>query len=276
MTLTVEAERNRALLDWYHANGRQLPWRGTRDPYAVMVSEIMLQQTQADRVVPYYRRFLRRFPDAAALAAAPFAEVAQLWTGLGYNMRAKRLHEAAKQIAVQGWPDSIDGLCELPGIGRYTANAIAAFARHEHVPAVDTNLRRVLTRWHGESLDGRKLDPAAQVALADADAADWNQAMMDLGATRCRPRSPRCGECPVAPWCAGPDTYQPPRPQPRFEGSMRQVRGAIVRHLCNGASDFPGIVAIAGAEPAYVAETLDALIDDGMLVATQNGYELSD
>lgn len=275
MTRTIESERNEALLDWYEQHHRILPWRTTRDPYAILVSEIMLQQTQAERVTPHYQRFLSRFPTIETLAAAPFADVATEWSGLGYNTRAKRLHQAAAAIASSGWPDTVEGLEALPGVGPYTARAVAAFAFGEGVAAIDTNVKRVLSRWHGEVLAGTPLERAAAVDIAD-DAATWNQAVMDLGATVCRPRRPSCDVCPVEQWCAGPGTYEPPRPQPRFAGSAREVRGAIVRRLVAGPADLDDLVDATGVDDDRIDEAVDALIEDGLVVETEGGFALTD
>ncbi|MET0664092.1 MAG: A/G-specific adenine glycosylase [Acidimicrobiales bacterium] len=272
----VEAERNTALLRWYEAEARSFPWRATSDPYAILVSETMLQQTRADRVEPFYRGFMEHFPDVASLAAAPFAEVARAWSGLGYNTRALRLHQAAKVIAGRGWPDTVEQLEDLPGVGAYTARAVAVFAFGRRDVAVDTNLKRVLSRWYGEALSGTGLHRAALDALGD-DAVSWNQAMMDLGATICRPRRPGCDRCPVEPWCTGPEVYQPPSAQGRFEGSVRQVRGALVRMLVDGVIDDAELDQTMGHLPTdLVAEALDGLMNDGLVVETEAGYELTD
>src|SRR5205823_4214482 len=159
------------LLAWYRKNGRDLPWRRTRDPYAILVSEVMLQQTQVERVVPRYLAWLERWPTVETLAAAPVSEVIRAWQGLGYNRRAVTLHRAAQQIALAGWPDD---LTELPGVGRYTADAVARFAFDSAVLPVDTNVRRVQERTEA------RFTPAAAHAL------------MDLGATVCLARVPRC------------------------------------------------------------------------------------
>ncbi len=275
MTVPIEVERNRALLAWYAERGRTLPWRLTTDPYAVLVSEVMLQQTQVERVVPHYERFLATYPKVEDLAAADFAEVARLWSGLGYNTRAKRLQETARTIAASGWPTTAADLASLPGVGPYTAAAIASFAFGERVAAVDTNLKRVLSRWHGDVLNGQALSAIAAADLAD-DAASWNQAMMDLGATMCRPRKPSCSVCPVAAWCAGPETYEPPRPQPRFEGSLRQIRGAVMRRLVAGDATFDEIVATSGFRGEAVEEALAGLIDDGLIVEVEEGFTLTE
>ncbi|HEX5469141.1 MAG TPA: A/G-specific adenine glycosylase [Gaiellaceae bacterium] len=203
------------LLAWCDHAGRDLPWRRTRDPYAILVSEIMLQQTQVDRVIPRYLRWLERWPTAEALAAAPRANVIREWQGLGYNRRAVSLHRATEHIAAHGWPDD---LTELPGVGRYTADAVARFAHGADVLPVDTNVARVLERT------GASFGPAAAHAL------------MDLGATVCLARIPRCEECPLADACPSRGRrYAPLRKQGRFEGSFRQRRAGILRLVAEEA-----------------------------------------
>jgi A/G-specific adenine glycosylase len=220
-----------ALLTWYERVRRPLPWRDTRDPYALLVSEVMLQQTQALRVVPYYRRWLARFPDAPALAKAPTRDVLAAWSGLGYNRRALALQNAAREVAERGWPAD---LTELPGVGPYTAAAVGSFAFDRQVAAIDTNVRRVLSRRDGVDHMPAQLARRAGELLPHGHAAAFNQAMMELGATVCRPRAPRCGECPVAPGCGGP--REPPRRAraPRFEDTDRWARGRVLRALLSG------------------------------------------
>jgi A/G-specific adenine glycosylase len=197
------------LLSWYAAHGRDLPWRRTRDPYAILVSEVMLQQTQASRVVPRYAAWLERWPTVDALATASTAEVIREWQGLGYNRRALNLQRAARSVAEHGWPDD---LTELPGVGAYTAAALACFAFDRPVLPVDVNVRRVQERT-GESFDHT-----------------CAQALMDLGATICIARVPRCGECPLAPACPSRGhRFEPLRKQGRFEGSFRQRRARTLR-----------------------------------------------
>jgi A/G-specific adenine glycosylase len=192
------------LLAWFDEHGRDLPWRRTRDPYAILVSEVMLQQTQVPRVVPRYLAFLDRWPTVVALAAAARADVIREWQGLGYNRRALNLHRAARKIAAEGWPED---LTELPGVGRYTADAIARFAFNRPVLPVDTNVRRVLDRTEAS------FGPASAHAL------------MDLGAMVCLARVPRCHACPLAERCPSRgQRYEPLRKQSRFEGSFRQRR----------------------------------------------------
>jgi A/G-specific adenine glycosylase len=203
------AEHERILLEWYAGSGRDLPWRRTRDPYAILVSEVMLQQTQVERVTPRYLAWLERWPTVDALAAAPRSEVIRAWQGLGYNRRAVSLHRAAERIAAEGWPGD---LTALPGVGRYTADAVARFALDKDILPVDTNVRRVVERTE------------AEFGAASA------HALMDLGATICLARIPRCGACPLADGCPSRGRrYEPLRKQSRFEGSFRQRRAATLR-----------------------------------------------
>jgi A/G-specific adenine glycosylase len=214
-----------ALLAWFEAHGRDLPWRRTRDPYAILVSEVMLQQTQVERVVPRYLEWVARWPTAAALASASPADVIRAWQGLGYNRRGLNLHRAAQRIARDGWPDD---LTELPGVGPYTAAAVASFALGRPVLPVDTNVRRVQERTaHGFS-------PAA------------GQALMDLGATVCLARVPRCGACPLAGACPSRGRrYAPLRKQSRFDGSFRQRRAETLRLVAAAAQPFRDLDAAA-------------------------------
>ena len=204
------------LLAWFEDNGRDLPWRRTRDPYRILVSEVMLQQTQVPRVIPRYLAWIERWPTVDALAEAPRAAVIREWQGLGYNRRAVNLHRAAQRVAASGWPKN---LTELPGVGEYTAAAMRRFAFGEAVLPVDTNIRRVVERSGGE------FGPDAAAAL------------MDLGATVCLARIPRCGECPLAYGCPSRGRrYEPLRKQSRFEGSFRQRRAETLRLVAAGRS----------------------------------------
>jgi len=201
----------RRLLAWYRRHGRDLPWRRTRVPYRVLVSEIMLQQTQVDRVIPKYRQFLRTFPTLTALAAAPVEQVRQLWYPLGYNVRPLRLHAIACESVARyrgRLPDSAEALRALPGIGRYTAGAVLSFAYGRDTAILDTNVRRVLTRvFLGPRRSARLRGDKALWELAEALVPkgwgyDFNQALMDFGATRCTPHRPRCDGCPMRAFCA--------------------------------------------------------------------------
>jgi A/G-specific adenine glycosylase len=199
-------DRRAALLAWYDAHRRDLPWRGEGDPYRVWLSEVMLQQTRVETVRPYYARWLERFPTAEALAAAEVDEVLKAWEGLGYYARARNFHRAVREVAARHGgrvPDDPDAFRALPGVGRYTAGAVMSIAFGRPEPVVDGNVRRVLARWTD--------DPAPREEALWAMAADLaagprpgelNQALMELGATLCTPRNPRCGDCPVAAACA--------------------------------------------------------------------------
>jgi A/G-specific adenine glycosylase len=203
-----------ALLAWFAEHGRDLPWRKTRDPYAILVSEVMLLQTQVERVIPRYLAWLERWPSAEALAAASPADVIREWQGLGYNRRGLNLHRAARRIAAEGWPED---LTELPGVGPYTAAAVASFALGRDVLPIDTNVRRIGERT------GYRFTPAA------------GQALMDLGATVCLARVPRCAICPLGADCPSRGRrYEPLRKQSRFEGSFRQRRSRTLRLVAEG------------------------------------------
>ena len=198
-----------ALSAWFRENGRDLPWRRTRDPYSILVSELMLQQTQVERVIPRWTAWLERWPTVDALAAASPADAIRAWQGLGYNRRALALHRTACRIAEHGWPDD---LTELPGVGRYTADAVRNFASGEAVLPEDVNVRRVQERT------GHAFRPEHAAAL------------MDLGSTICLARVPRCGACPLADGCPSQGRrYEPLRKQSAFEGSFRQRRAAVLR-----------------------------------------------
>lgn len=243
------------LMRWYRRHARDLPWRRTRDPYRILVSEVMLQQTQVDRVIPKYRRFLAAFPSLRALADCSVGDVLRAWSGLGYNGRARRLWLAARQLRAQGGIRAAyvrDGLDGAPGIGRYTAAAVACFAFGARAAVVDTNVRRILSRVIGgvDDVGERRAWLLAEALLPRAHASVWNQALMDVGALYCRPR-PRCEACPARNDCRFADRNargssgrplwstvagrKAARPQP-FEGSRRYYRGLIVGALARAAS----------------------------------------
>jgi len=256
-----------ALLGWYARVRRPLPWRATRDPYALLVSEVMLQQTQAARVVPYYEAFLARFSDPATLAAAPPRAVLEVWSGLGYNRRALALRAAARVVAERGWPED---LTELPGVGPYTAAAVGSFAWDRRQAAIDTNARRVIERFDGAERRPAALAARAAELIPPGRAAEFNQAMMELGATVCRPRAPRCGECPVRDGCAtrragGPMPKASRRGAGRFEDSDRWARGRILAALLAGE---PLPAAVRGPRRA---RALAGLERDGLVVIAADG-----
>ena len=217
---------------WFRENGRDLPWRKTTDPYAILVSEVMSQQTQLERVVPRWLRWMERWPTIGALARAPAADVIREWQGLGYNRRALSLHRAAQHVAAHGWPDD---LTELHGVGRYTADAVACFAFARPVLPIDVNVTRVSERT------GHAFSPAAA------------QALMDLGKTVCLARIPRCDACPLAAGCPSRGRrFEPLRRQGAFEGSFRQRRAAALREV------------VAGSQPED-DEAVASLLRDGLV-----------
>jgi A/G-specific adenine glycosylase len=270
----TSADRNAALLAWYRTHRRDLPWRGATGPWAVLVGEVMLQQTQVARVAERYPRFLSRYPTPAALTAVPLATALADWDGLGYPRRLVWLRDTARMVAEHGWPESVEGLARLPGIGPYTAAAVACFAFGVPVPAVDTNHRRVLSRWAGRALSGRELQTTA-AALLDADhAADWNQAVMDLGAGVCRP-APACSRCPVEAWCRDPEVRVSVRRQSRFAGSHREARGAVLRALGAGACDAGDLAARTGMPAERVETAVRSLLEDGLVEADGARFALA-
>lgn len=221
---------------WARSVDRPLPWRGERDPYRVLVSEVMLQQTQAARVAASYPAFLELFPTAADLARAEPDEVLRAWGDLGYPRRAMNLWRAARTISVEGFPATVEGLERLPGVGPYTARAIASFAFGLDVGVVEANVRRIFTRYFGEGT-GDLQTLADEMVLSDGSAV-WNQALMDLGALVCRPRGPRCDSCPLAAGCLWrrgerrtPADVAARRERVPFEQTLRFARGRVLRAL---------------------------------------------
>ena len=256
------------VLAWGAADLRDLPWRRERDPWRILVAEVMLQQTQVDRVIPKWTAFLDAFPAPSACAEASLADVLRLWQGLGYPRRARNLHATAGVVVAEHdgrLPDDLDALLALPGIGPYTARAVLAFAYERDVAVVDTNIARVLARTVGERLTPKRAQAVADELVPVGQGWLWNQAFMDLGASVCRP-VPKCGECPLTSTCswfvggltdadpavgsAGVSTRQAP-----FEGSDRQARGRVMKAL--GAGPLP--------RGAFDARIVDSLVADGLV-----------
>jgi A/G-specific adenine glycosylase len=287
--ILVPRAAREAILGWYADNGRQLAFRATADPYAVLVSELMAQQTQASRAAEAWTSWMARWPTVADLAAAPVAEVLRAWAGLGYNRRAINLHRAARVIVADhggSVPGTVAGLEALPGVGPYTARAVAAIAFRVPVGAVDTNVRRVLGRVAAGGPEA--FTPAALQALADdvvpRDHPDtWTHALMDLGAGACQPARPRCAECPAAAWCRYAAGERPPapatgetpprRPEPAFPTTRRWLRGRVLERARDArdgtwVSYGEGI----GSHPAQaVREAVLALAAEGLLEARETG-----
>lgn len=272
----------RALVAWAPGNRRDLPWRSTRDPWHVLVSELMLQQTQVERVVPKYLAFIERFPQPQSCAEAPAGDVVRAWQGLGYNRRALNLHRCAVIVVDDHGglvPDELTELLALPGVGPYTARAVLAFAFERDVAVVDVNVARVLARRAGRSLRTREVQEAADALVPDGRGWSWNQAVLDLGAAICTVRDPRCGVCPVATGCAWEEAGRPdPDPavgsagvsgrQSVFEGSDRQGRGRLVDALRDGPVEWGSVAEVTGwpDDETRARRVAGTLVADGLAV----------
>lgn len=302
-TTDIPAEKITAvregLLAWWHANRRDLPWRHTRDPYRIMVSEIMLQQTQVDRVIPYYHRWLESFPTVHELAAAPTSEVIRLWKGLGYNRRAVNMQRTAKAVVDRGgeFPDTVEELLALPGIGPYTAGAIACFAFEQDVAFIDTNMRRVLHRLFvgvdvpKPTVSDKEVTAVAADVLPPGDAWNWNQGLIEFGALHCTARKPLCVVCPLQDACnafpeiqsaivANAKTPRAKKSVP-FEQTTRYFRGRIVDALRDHEGEGLAAIELGPAiKPGFTKTDLPWLIDlihglerDGLLKIAEDEPE---
>lgn len=294
----ANAELSSAIISWFEREARPLPWRGSDakdvDPWAVLVSEFMLQQTQALRVIAYFEEWMQRWPTPSALAAEGPGEAVRAWGRLGYPRRALWLHRAAVQIATEHndlVPSDIDVLLNLTGIGPYTARAVASFAFAERHPVVDTNTRRVIARLvHGKAAAGapRASDLDDMQALLPTDPVRsrlFNAAAMELGAVVCTARTPKCDECPIAAWCEWrgsgyPDNAPTVRRQAAFQGSDRQVRGrimALLRRAEEGIAVDDALTAAADGDvrdPEQPRRAYDSLLTDGLLVEFEGKVRL--
>ncbi len=259
------------VLGWGLSRLRDLPWRRTRDPWAILVSEVMLQQTQVPRVIPKWLAFMDAYPTPADCAAAALGDVLRVWQGLGYPRRARNLQLAAMEVTrLGGFPTTLEQLLALPGVGQYTARAVLAFAFESDVAVVDTNIARVFARVGGSALTAKQVQSAADQAQPPGMSWEWNQCLMELGAVLCRP-TPNCSQCPLVAMCAwhgvGPDpsvgSAGVSRPQSRFEGSERQARGRLLKALTSG----PVSASAASAVMLHPAadRLLRALCDEGLV-----------
>jgi A/G-specific adenine glycosylase len=278
----VNEARRAALLAWGDDHLRPLPWRSTRDPWAVLVSEVMAQQTGVDRVIPRYRAFVARFPTPASCAAAPVGDVVRLWVGLGYNRRAINLHRCAAAVVERHGgrlPPDLAALRALPGIGPYTARAVLAFAFEHDVGVVDTNVGRVLARWEGRPLRPREAQARADDLVPPGRSWPWNQSLMELGASVCRRRRPECRRCPARAGCAWlaaglsrPDPADGSAGvstgQPRFAGSDRQGRGRLVDALCRAPVPVGEAALVMGwpDDAARADRVVVAMLAEGLVV----------
>ena len=263
------------VLQWGLPRLRDLPWRQTRDPWAILVSEVMLQQTQAMRVIPKWQQFIASFPTPEDCAAASLGDVMRLWQGLGYPRRAKNLHDAATEIVALGeFPSRLDGLLALPGVGQYTARAVLAFAFELDSAVVETNIARVLARLAGHRLTAKQAQAAADAALPSGESWAWNQCLMDLGAVLCRPTSPQCESCPLRNECAWRGRGDDPAVgsagvstrQARFDGSDRQARGRLMRALIVGPVAGERLADVMACEAGRAERLTADLVDEGLVV----------
>ena len=271
-----------AVIAWGEPRMRDLPWRRTREPWAVLVSEVMLQQTQVARVVPKWTAFLDEFPTPASCAAAPLADVLRLWQGLGYPRRARSLHLAAAAIVAAGsFPATLAGLLALPGVGPYTARAVLAFAFEADAAVVDTNIARIYARVAGRRLTAGEVQSMADAAAPAGESWLWNQCLMDVGATVCRPL-PRCASCPLVAQCAwrgeGPDPAVGSAgvsvAQARFDGSDRQARGRLLAALGSGPVAVADAAVVMRRSEATATRLVASLIADGLCVRRDQSLHL--
>jgi A/G-specific adenine glycosylase len=273
------------VLQWGLPRLRDLPWRWTRDPWAILASEVMLQQTQASRVIPKWLAFVDAYPTPSECAAASLGDVLRLWQGLGYPRRAKSLHAAAGDIVRRGeFPSTLEDLLRLPGVGQYTARAVLAFAFEQDVAVVDTNIARVLARVSGCRLTAREAQAAADAALPAGESWAWNQCLMDVGAVLCRPLAPRCAGCPLRARCSWRGLGEDPavgsagvsRTQARFDGSDRQARGRLMKALMAAPVGRGEAAEVMSCTADRAERLIDALAADGLVVADRLTIRLPD
>ena len=271
------------VLRWGMPRLRDLPWRQTREPWAILVSEVMLQQTQAPRVVPKWHEFMASYPTPGSCAQAALGDVLRLWQGLGYPRRARNLHTAATQIADAGeFPSSLETLLRLPGVGHYTARAVLTFAFEADAAVVDTNIARVLARVAGRRLTPKQAQAAADAALPPGGSWAWNQCLMDLGAALCRPTSPQCSACPLRSRCAWRGTGEDPAlgsagvstRQARFDGSDRQARGRLMKALVAAPVAHDRLAVVMGCDADRAARLAADMHLEGLVITAGLAVEL--
>lgn len=295
-TLPVPAIHH-AVLRWYRRRRRPLPWRTTHDPYRILLSEIMLQQTQADRVIAFYHRWIKKFPSFRSLAMASVSDVLKAWSGLGYNSRALRFHRLAAIVVSEfgsTLPSDPAVLRTLPGIGRYTAHAVACFSFGQRVPVVDINIRRILTRLTRSVRDSGALMAehdawiAAEQLLPRRTSYDWNQALMDLGALVCTARKPLCAECPLSAVCqsaGAPALRRPPKHaktiEPMHRGIPRRLyRGKILKMLHERRHTVDSIASMlwrshTASDRKWLAGVISSMCREGLLRKSRSAYTIA-
>ncbi len=273
---------HRSLLHWYKLHKRPLPWRNTNDPYHILVSEVMLQQTQVSRVITKYKHFLEEFPTIGSLANASFGKVLRLWSGLGYNSRALRLHKTTK-IIVQKYnsliPQDPEGLINLPGIGKYTAHAISSFAYNKPVPLVDTNIQRIFQRFFPHIVKGTSLWSLAKALLPEKQTSEWNQALMELGSLVCTFSNPLCTQCPWQKYCSKTIENNPKKkkkkPEPQLRGIPRRIwRGKVIALLRNHQSlslrKLCSLLQLSNQEQEWLKNVLQQMRKEGLISIHKN------
>lgn len=285
--MKISDNREEALTRWSSRERRLLPWRATRDPWKILLSEVMLQQTQVERVVPKYDYFVASWPDINDFAETPLDVILKAWSGLGFPRRAVNLHRTARIVVTEYGsviPRDLKTLLTLPGVGPYTARAVLCFAYEIDIGVVDTNVGRILARWSGSRLTNKTAQSTADSLIPSGRTWEWNQGLFDLGALICKRHEPKCSQCPVLEWCSwqglGPDpsigSAGVSSSQKPFSGSDRQARGKLLKALSDGPVSYANAECVMGIakETIRADKLVAALIADGLIYVALNGQEL--
>ena len=257
---------NRYLLIWYKKNKRNFTWRGSRDPWKILLLEVLSQQTQLERANEYYELFISKYPNPESMARKRARTILRDWSGLGYNNRALRLHETSKLIAKHGWEEYKENLSSLPGVGEYTKNAIEAFAYGERVIPVDVNIMRVLRRYHGKNVNKNWIEDNLDTLIESSDPRNWNQAIMDLSSIICKSKEPICSLCPIENTCSKfIEVREGPKQSP-FKGSSREKRGKILKQLLNSRElNFSDVQKLTKSSQKEMLALLNKMEDDKLI-----------
>ena len=257
---------NRYLLIWYKKNKRNFTWRGSRDPWKILLLEVLSQQTQLERANEYYELFISKYPNPESMARKRARTILRDWSGLGYNNRALRLHETSKLIAKHGWEEYKENLSSLPGVGEYTKKAIEAFAYGERVIPVDVNIMRVLRRYHGKNVNKNWIEDNLDTLIESSDPRNWNQAIMDLSSIICKSKEPICSLCPIENTCSKfIEVREGPKQSP-FKGSSREKRGKILKQLLNSRElNFSDVQKLTKSSQREMLALLYKMEDDKLI-----------
>ena len=257
---------NRYLLIWYKKNKRNFTWRESRDPWKILLLEVLSQQTQLERANEYYELFISKYPNPESMARKRARTILRDWSGLGYNNRALRLHETSKLIAKHGWEEYKENLSSLPGVGEYTKNAIEAFAYGERVIPVDVNIMRVLRRYHGKNVNKNWIEDNLDTLIESSDPRNWNQAIMDLSSIICKSKEPICSLCPIENTCSKfIEVREGPKQSP-FKGSSREKRGKILKQLLNSRElNFSDVQKLTKSSQKEMLALLNKMEDDKLI-----------